>query len=77
MLLWEDAVWLHVRDYICALWILYCDIYIKLPVLLFIGNHEGEGEPGITKVTNQLQQQTLEDQDKEDEPEEGLSEVNS
>ncbi len=57
-------------------WILYGDIYIKLPVLLFIGNHEGEGEPGITKVTNQLEKQTLEDQDKEDEPEEGLSEVN-
>lgn len=50
-------------------------MYIKFPLLLFIGNHEGEGEPGITKVTNQLEQHTLEDQDKEDEPEEGLSEV--
>lgn len=56
--------------------ILSRDIYIKFPVLLFTGNHEGEGEPGITKVTNQLEQQTLEDQEKEDEPEEGLSEVN-
>lgn len=50
-------------------------MYIKFPLLLFIGNHEGEGEPGITKVTTQLEQHTLEDQDKEDEPEEGLSEV--
>lgn len=32
-------------------------------------NNEGDGESDITKVTKELQQQTLEDQEKEDEAE--------
>lgn len=34
-------------------------------------NNEGDGESDITKVTKELQQQTLEDQEKEDEAEDG------
>lgn len=40
-----------------------------------IGDHEGEGESDISKLANQLEHKTLEDREKDEEAEEGVSEA--
>ena len=42
-------------------------------VILLLGSNEAEGEADINKVTKQLELHALEDQEKDDDGEDGLS----